>query len=39
MIDQPVAEIGPDDLQRLVANRVAESRSLEYKESAARRDR
>jgi hypothetical protein len=33
MIDKPLAEIGPDDLQRLVANKVPESRSLEYKQA------
>jgi hypothetical protein len=34
MIDQQLlADVGPDDLQRLLSNRVPESRSLEYKQS------
>lgn len=33
MIDRPIADIGVDDLQRLVVNRVAETRSLEYKQT------
>ncbi len=33
MIDRPLADIRPDDLQRLQVNGVAESRSLDYKES------
>jgi hypothetical protein len=37
MIDKPVAQIGIEDLQRLVANKVSEPRSLEYKQ--ALRDR
>jgi hypothetical protein len=33
MIDKPVAQIGIEDLQRLVANKVSEPRSLEYKQA------
>jgi hypothetical protein len=33
MIDKPLTDVGPDDLQRLLANRVPESRSLEYKQA------
>ena len=31
-IDKPLDEIGLEDLQRLLTNGVAESRSLEYKQ-------
>ena len=33
MIHKPLAEIGFDDLQQLVSQGVAESRSLEYKQA------
>ena len=33
MIQKPMRDIGPEDFQQLVTNKVAESRTLEYKQS------
>lgn len=33
MIEKPIRDVTPEDLQRLVMNRVAESRSIEYKQA------